>query len=324
MDYSLRELECFTAVAEELSFTRAAAKLHLAQPPLSRHVRALEDKLGAPLFERAARRVTLTPAGALFQEQTRGILPQLRQAGEATRRFAAGQTARLRLGFVSAVHGPELTEVLLRFRQRQPAVQVIVQDGLPAELLGGLVRGTLDGAFVGLRPVERAPGLVYQSWRTEPLAAFVPAGHRLAARREVALAELAGEPLVAVAHEAAPAFAAFVRARCGAAGFRPRIVAESSRAQAVVVMVAAGGGIALLPSSLARIAGGGAVVVPLRRAPGVTHVFARAVHAETGSVRSFLAVLAGLPRSGKARDEEHEMARSEAEPLTRERRSHRR
>lgn len=296
MDFSLRELECFTAVAEELSFTRAAAKLRLAQPPLSRHVRALEEKLGAPLFERAARRVTLTPAGALFHEETRTILPQLRRAGETTRRFAAGQTRRLRLGFVSAVLGPELEEMLLRFRQRHPAVQVIVQDGSPAELLGALVRGTLDGAFVGLRPVERTPGIVCQPWRTEPLAAFVPAGHRLAARRDLALAELAGEPFVAVAHEAAPAFAAFVRLRCGEAGFRPRIVAESARAQAVAVMVAAGGGIALLPASLARIAGGGAVVVPLRRAPAVTHVFARPLHTRTGTVRDFLAVLGGRGR----------------------------
>src|SRR5581483_11268450 len=130
MDYSLRELECFTAVAEELSFTRAAAKLHLAQPPLSRHVRALEEKLGAPLFERAARRVTLTAAGALFYEETRTILPQLRRAGETTRRFASGQTRRLRLGFVSVVLGPELTDLLRRFRERYPAVQLIIQDGL--------------------------------------------------------------------------------------------------------------------------------------------------------------------------------------------------
>jgi len=275
MEYSLRELECFTAVAEELSFTRAAAKLHLAQPPLSRHVRALEEKLGTPLFERAARRVTLTAAGALFYEETRTILPQLRRAGETTRRFASGQVQRLRLGFVSAVLGPELTDVLRRFRQRQPEVQLVVQDGLPAELLAGVDRGALDGAFVGLRPAERTPGIVYQTWLTEPLAAFVPLGHRLAEKREIALADLAGEPLVAVAHEAAPAFAAFVRTRCAEAGFRPRILAESARAQAVAVLVAAGSGIALLPASLARVVGAAAIVVQLKKAPTLTHVFAR-------------------------------------------------
>jgi LysR family transcriptional regulator, benzoate and cis,cis-muconate-responsive activator of ben and cat genes len=275
MDYSLRELECFHAVAEELSFTRAAVKLHLAQPPLSRHVRTLEEKLGTRLFERTARRVTLTPSGALFYDETRTILPQLRRAAETTRRFALGQTRRLRLGFVSAVLGPELTDLLRRFREKHPAVQLIVQDGLPAELLAGIGRNTLDGAFVGLRPAERTPDIIYQKWRIEPLAAFLPVGHPLAKRHEIALADLAGEPLVAVANEAAPAFAAFVRMCCAEAGFRPRIAAEATRAQAVAVMVAAGSGIALLPSSLVRVVSEAAVMVPLNKAPKVTHVFAR-------------------------------------------------
>ncbi len=293
MYYSLRELECFTAVAEELSFTRAAAKLHLAQPPLSRHVRALEEKLGTPLFDRGARRVSLTAAGALFYEETRTILPQLRRAGETTRRFASGQTQRLRLGFVSAVLGPELTGVLRRFRQRHPAVQLIVQDGLPTELLASVARGTLDGAFVGLRPRERTPGVAYQNWVTEPLAAFVPLGHRLAAKRDIALAELAGEPLVAVANEAAPAFATFVRTCCAEAGFRPRIVVESTRAQAVAVMVAAGSGIALLPASLARVVGQAAVVVPLKKAPMLTHVFAQNSGGKSETLKLFLDVIGG-------------------------------
>ncbi|HEY1109813.1 MAG TPA: LysR family transcriptional regulator, partial [Opitutaceae bacterium] len=206
MDYSLRELECFTAVAEELSFTRAAQKLNLAQPPLSRHVRALEEKLGAALFQRGPRRVALTAAGALFYEETRTILPQLRRAGEATRRFAAGETSTLRLGFVSAVLSPELVEALRRFRAKHPQVQLAVQDGSPAELLAGLRRGTLDGAFVGLRPLERTDGIQFVLWRREPLAAFVPFGHRFATRRELALGELAGEPLVAVSTAGAPAF----------------------------------------------------------------------------------------------------------------------
>ena len=291
MEFSLRELECFTAVAEELSFTRAAAKLHLAQPPLSRHVLALEEKLGAPLFERAARRVTLTAAGALFYEETRTVLPQLRRAGETTRRFALGQTRRLRLGFVSAVLGAELTDLLRRFRQKHPSVQLIVQDGLPAELLAAVAHGTLDGAFVGLRPQEQTPGIVYHPWLTEPLAAFVPRDHRLAKKRELELAELAGEPLVAVSTEAAPAFAAFVRKRCGEAGFRPRIAVESTRAQAVAVMVAAGSGIALLPASLERVVGHAAVAVPIRNAPQLTHVFARKTGGGTDVVRLFLDVV---------------------------------
>lgn len=291
MDYSLRELECFTAVAEELSFTRAAQKLHLAQPPLSRHVRALEEKLGVALFLRKDRKVALTPAGALFYEETRTVLPQLKRAGEVTRRFASGETAMLRIGFVSAVLSPELVEVLRLFRERHPRVQLHVQDGSPAEQLAALRQGTLDGGFVGLPPRERSPGIVYIPWRKEPLAAFVPFGHPLARRKDLPLRALAGETLVAVSGEAAPAFAAHLRELCGAAGFRPRVIRESPRAQAVAVMVAAGTGIAILPVSLARVIGKAAAVIPLKKAASITHVFARASGTPSSPMRQFVEML---------------------------------
>ncbi len=293
MDYSLRELECFTAVAEELSFTRAARKLRLAQPPLSRHVRALEEKLGAPLFERSRRAIALTPAGALFYEETRAILPQLTRAGEAVRRAASGEAARLRLGFVSAVLSPELVDVLRAFRERCPTVQLMMRDSPPAEQLAALARGELDGGFVGLKPREQTRGVQFVAWRKEPLAAFVPSGHRMAARPELALRELAAEAIVAVSSEAAPAFASHVRALCRDAGFRPRIVLEASRAQAVAVMVAAGAGIALLPASLARVVGHAAAVIPLKKAPAVTHVFATTAGTPAAPMRQFMALLTG-------------------------------
>ncbi|MDB6173225.1 MAG: LysR family transcriptional regulator [Chthoniobacteraceae bacterium] len=291
MDYSLRELECFIAVAEELSFTRAAQKLRLAQPPLSRHIRLLEEKLGAPLFERSARKVSLTATGALFYEETRTVLPQLLRAGETTRRFASGETTRLRLGFVSAVLSPELVNVLRTFRERHPAVQLIVQDYPPAEQLAALHRGTLDGGFVGLLPRERTPGIQFVPWRREPLAAFVPFGHALAMRKQIDLRELAGEAFVAVSSDAAPAFSSYCREVCAKAGFRPRIVLESSRAQAVAVMVAAGTGIALLPASLARVVDNAAAVIALKKAPVIAHVFAREAGRPTEAMRQFLSLL---------------------------------
>ncbi|MEP6667672.1 MAG: LysR substrate-binding domain-containing protein [Chthoniobacter sp.] len=293
MDYSLRELECFTAVAEELSFTRAAQKLHLAQPPLSRHIRALEDKLGAALFDRSGRKVALTTAGAVFYEETRTVLPQLVRAGETTRRFVSGETARLRLGFVSAVLSPELVEILRAFRERHPAVQLLMQDSPPAEQLAALRHGSLDGGFIGLPPDGPTPGIQFVPWRREPLAAFVPFGHALAARRQIDLRELAGEALVAVSGEAAPAFSAYLRKVCGQAGFRPRIVLESPRAQAVAIMVAAGTGIALLPTSLARVVGDAAAIIPLKKAPSVAHVFARNAGAPSPAMRDFVALLTG-------------------------------
>lgn len=291
MDYSLRELECFIAVAEESSFTKAAQKLRLAQPPLSRHVRTLEGKLGTPLFERGARKVALTAAGALFYEETRTVLPQLLRAGEATRRFASGETVRLRLGFVSAVLSPELVEVLRLFRAKYPTVQLVVNDLAPAEQLAALGRGTLDGGFIGLEPRERTPGIQFVPWRKERLAAFVPFGHRLAGKAELAMKDLAGEALVAVSGDAAPTFSLYLRELCADAGFRPRIILESPRAQAVAVMVAAGAGIAILPVSLARIVDQAAAIIPLKKTPAVTHVFARAAGAPSDVMRQFIELL---------------------------------
>ncbi|PTX96603.1 LysR substrate-binding domain-containing protein [Opitutus sp. ER46] len=292
MDYNLRELECFTAAAEELSFTRAAAKLHLAQPPLSRHIRALEEKVGAELFQRGKRGVALTPAGALFYEETRMVLPQLVRAGEAVRRSASGETSRLRLGFVSAVLGPELVHVFRAFREQHPNVQLMVQDSPPAEQLAAMAQGTLDGGFVGLHPAGATPGVQFVPWQEEPLLCFVPAGHPLAHRRQIELRQLAGEPMIAVSSESAPAFAEYIRELCRQAKFRPRIVLEAPRAQAVGVMVAAGCGVALLPASLGRVVGKAAPGLPLAEHPRIVHVFARRSGILSGVMKDFVSCFA--------------------------------
>lgn len=290
MDFTFRELECFAAVAEELSFTRAARRLHLAQPPLSRHIRTLEEKTGAALFLRQARTVALTPAGRLFYEETRGLLTQLSRAGDLVRRTALGESARLRLGFVSAVANASMAEALRRFREAHPSVQIMLHDLPPAEQLKLLGEGRLDAGFVGLMPVERAPGLCFARWSRERLLAFVPSGHLACGKRRVALASLKNERFVAVSHEAAPAFSVLVHQLCRQAGFRPRIVLEASRAQAVAMMVGAGSGVALLPESLATAAGGAAVGVPLQGNPSITHVIASAETNASPAMKALLGV----------------------------------
>jgi len=288
MDYTLRELECFTAVAEELSFTRGARRLHLAQPPLSRHIRALEEKVGARLFLREARVVTFTPAGRMFFEESRGLIAQLVRAGEMARRSAQGETERLRLGFVSAVLNAKLVETLRRFREKHPEIQVMLHDLPPAEQLDLIAKGRLDGGFVGQAPAQRPPGVRLIPWSKEPLLAFLPSGHPLAGKPRLALGELRQESFVAVAGEAAPAFSQLARQLCREAGFRPRIVLESPRAQAVAVMVAAGSGVALLPASLANVTGGSTAAIPLKGSPSITHVFARGAPADSEAMRALI------------------------------------
>jgi DNA-binding transcriptional LysR family regulator len=295
MDYTLRELECFSAVAEELSFTRAARRLHLAQPPLSRHIRALEEKIGAPLFDRQPRAVALTPAGRAFHEESRGLLAQLIRAGDTARRAAHGEETRLRLGFVSAVLGGEIVRVLKRFREAHPSVQLVLHDLPPSEQMKLIAEGRLDGGFVGLTPAERTAGLRFIPWWKERLLTFVPSGHPLSARTRVDLAALRTERFVAVSSEAAPAFSLLVHDLCRKAGFRPRIVLESSRAQAVAVMVAAGSGIAILPESLGGFVGASAPGIPLKGSPEITHVFACPSSPPSAAMKNLLESLAPAP-----------------------------
>ncbi len=262
-EFSLRELECFIAVAEELSFTRAAERLRLAQPPLSRHIQALEGKLEVALFERSRRHVAVTAAGIAFLAEARDILLRLRRAGEMARRAARGETDQVRVGFVSAVLSPELVAVFTRFGNRHPHIRMQLYDLLPSEQLGALSRGEIELGFIGVAPEKLPPGLDVTRWRGEELLVFLPPNHPLAAKAEVKLAELANEPFVMISAEAAPAYHSYLHRICLEAGFRPRIVQEAVRAQAVAALTVAGAGVAILPASLNRITGNGRT---LRRA----------------------------------------------------------
>jgi len=295
MDYSIRELECFIAVAEELSFTRAAKRLNLAQPPLSRHIRTLEEKIGALLFLREARQVSLTVAGSVFYDETRNLPRLLSRAGESARRCALGETARLRLGFVSAVMNDELVDTFCRYREQHPQVQVMLHDSPPQDQLKAIAAGRLDGGFIGLAPSVRPACIQWVPWHREPLMCFLPVGHALAAAKSVSLRTLRDESFIAVAHESAPAFSAHVRNLCKGAGFRPRVILESPRAQAVALMVAAGSGVAILPAALARFMQKSVRAIPLKDAAQITHVFACPHGKPTGPLAEWVKCL----RQGK-------------------------
>lgn len=275
IDYSVRELECFVAAAEELSFTRAARRMNLSQPPLSRHIQSLEARLGVALFVRSPRSVVLTPAGRALLADTKGALTQLQRAADRAKRAARGETARLDLGFVSAVLSPELIRIFQHYRAARPAVHLTLHDCPPADQMAAVAEGRLDGGFVGAFPTTSAAGLVFIPWSREPLMAFLPRGHHLQGAARIRLAELAGEPFVMVAPESAPCFARQVHQLCSRAGFRPKVVQEAVRGQAVAVMVAAGAGVAILPASMARIVGESSVARPIAdKGAAVTYVFA--------------------------------------------------
>lgn len=264
-EFTFRELECFIAVSEELSFTRAAERLHLAQPPLSRHIRNLEEKLDVKLFERTNREVRLTAPGVAFRSEARDILQQVRRAGEAARRAGEGETGMLNVGFVSAVLSPELVQVFADFREKCPHIQLNLHDRLPIDQLEDLRTGELEVGFIGIAPDRVPEGIEATSWMEESLLVFFPTKHPLAEKSTVRIKDLRDEPFVMISPEAAPAFSTHLRALCLEAGFRPRIVQEARRAQAVAAMTVAGSGIAILPESLNRITGNGVPLVGARR-----------------------------------------------------------
>lgn len=262
-ELTLRELECFIAVAEELSFTRAAERLRLAQPPLSRHIKALEGKLEVELFERSRRHVALTSGGVAFLTEARDVLLRLRRAGEAAKRAAQGETDQVKVGFVSAVLSPEMVEVFTRFGKQDPHIRMQLHDLLPSDQLEALAHDVIELGFIGIAPDKLPSGLELTRWREEELLVFLPPTHALASQAEVRISELALEPFVMISAEAAPAYNSFLHRLCLEAGFRPRVVQEAVRAQAVAALTVAGAGVAILPASLHRITGNG---LTLRRA----------------------------------------------------------
>ena len=300
MDFSLRELECFIAIAEELSFIRAARRLNLTQPPLTRHLRALEEKVGVQLVVRGSRRSALTTAGQQFYEDVCHIPTKLLEAADHARRCASGETTRLRLGAVSAALNVGLLETFRKFREEFPEVQIQLVDAPPAEQLQAILEGKLDGGFVGVAPLESPVGIHYTPCFTESLDCFVPAGHPLSTKRRISLAELAPESFIALSSKAAPAFSAFVRGLCREAGFTPRVILEASRTHAVASMVAAGSGIALLPAAVIDHVGSSVIRLGLKERPILRHVFAHVPGTPNQVLDRLLQMLSKMHRRPKA------------------------
>src|SRR5512132_1183443 len=193
MTPELRQLRHFVAIAEEGSLTRAAARLHITQQSLSQQVRTLEAQLGATLFERSSRGVTLTDVGAVLLREARPVLARAERAAEAVRRAAHGEQGELRVGFLSTVANYFMPPVVRAFRERHPGVTLHTEDLTIAALAAGLREGTLDA---GLSRPPLVDDLATEVVLREPVAAVLPEGHRLAGRAELTLADLADEPWV--------------------------------------------------------------------------------------------------------------------------------
>jgi LysR family transcriptional regulator, benzoate and cis,cis-muconate-responsive activator of ben and cat genes len=247
----LRHLRYFVAVAEELSFTRAAERLHIAQPPLSQQVRQLEEELGVTLLERGARPLRLTEAGLVLLDRARSLLATLEVAVADTRRAGRGQTGKLAVGFAGSAMYVILPDVIGAFRDACPDVELVLDEMLASEIAEALRQRRIDVGFAR-PPLSQEEAFAQYLLLEEPYVAALPKRHAFAGRVEVALAQLADEPFVAYPANPGPSVTDLVISACKAAGFVPRIVQEVLHLQTAVSLVAAGVGVTLVPLAAAQ------------------------------------------------------------------------
>ena len=239
----LRHLRYFLAVAEELHFGRAAARLGIAQPPLSQQIRQLEQELGVTLFHRTKRRVEITPAGQAFSEEVRQVFAQAERAVSTARRAGRGEIGQLDIGFAPSADLDILPRVLRVWNARFPAVEIDLHPMLPSAQTEALRDGRIHIGFVRL-PLEES-GLVVETIQREPLLAVLPAGHPLARRARVRLAQLADDRMIMFPRRMAPGYYDLLISMCRSAGFTPRVLGEPGSIPTNLGLVSAGLGVTL-------------------------------------------------------------------------------
>jgi LysR family transcriptional regulator, benzoate and cis,cis-muconate-responsive activator of ben and cat genes len=246
----LRHLRYFQAVAEELSFSRAARRLRVAQPALSRAVKQLEAALGAVVLERTRHHVRLTPAGSVLLRETALLLQQLEESVGHVRRTAAGEEGELRLGYIGPPTQPFLGRLLREYRARYPRVTIHLEERTPERVWEMVARGRLSAAMT--RPVvaHEALGLRTAILRDERLGIVVPTRHALAKRRFVPWTALKHEPLIVLARREGMSLHDAVIAGCRRAGVMPRLAHTPSLIGTVMSYVEAGAGIGVVTESV--------------------------------------------------------------------------
>jgi DNA-binding transcriptional LysR family regulator len=258
----LRQLKQFTAVAELLSFRRAAAQLHMSQPPLTVAMKKLEEELGSKLFERRGRGIGLTAAGHAAFEIAKRCLADAEGLRVAVQTAASGESGLLRVGFIGSATYALMPKLIPAFRNRYPNIEIELRESTTKDLLTQVKAGDLDLGLVRFPTAASSP-LGFQVVERDVFYAVLPAGHSLARRRKISLKALAQEPLISYAASQVPGLHAVVMLAFQQAGLSPRVSQEAIQVQTVVSLVESGLGVALVPSSSARLASKSVVFRPV-------------------------------------------------------------
>ena len=250
MDLEPRLLRYFIAVAEERHFSRAAARLHISQPPLSYAIRQLEENIGARLLARTSRHVELTGAGQALYHEALILLRQAEEVRTLVRQVDAGLRGRLRIGFVGSMLYRGLPALLNAMRTELPDVEHVLTELNSHDQIEAVRRGEQDLGFIHANPVP--DGVQARDLMAEPFVVCLPDAHPLAQRTSLRLAELAEDDFVFFARAASPSYYETVLAMCVSAGFMPAIRHEVRHWLSVASLVSQGLGVSIVPACLSR------------------------------------------------------------------------
>lgn len=259
--FELSQLRCFVAVAEELHFGRAAARLNMTQPPLSRQIQILERVLDVVLFERSNRTVKLTPAGQSFLAEARRLLKLAESAALLAKRVANGKAGSINIGFTATSAYSYVPRLVAACRRELPDVEVSLKEMVSGDQLKRLDSGEIDIGL--LRPPIPRRNLSAFRVMAEPLIAAVPAGHALARGESVALSDLAGEPFIMYAPYEARYFHDLLVELFSRAGLVPNYVQHLAQIHSMLAMVHSGVGVALVPETAVNLRFSGVALRPL-------------------------------------------------------------
>lgn len=291
----LRQLRCFIAVAEELHFGRAAERLGLAPPALSRQISALEDELGVSLLTRTTRQVALTRAGLIMLEEAKAILVRMERASRSVREASLASSKVLRVGAIDAASSSFVPEALVTFRSRHPGIEIKFVEAMTAPLVQMLEAGKLDLAL--LRPPRKPTDCAFEILRVERPIVVLSESHPLAAREHLTMQDLVGEPFVVPSKRIRPFAYDLVMAYFESVGAVPNVTIEATEKPAMMSAVAAGLGMALAPDWVSRLSFPGVTMRRLRGAlldpppPGALVGVAWRPHQKLAARDDFLAIL---------------------------------
>lgn len=263
----LRQLRYFVAVAHELNFTKAAEKLRIAQPALSRQIRQLEDELGVTLLERNKHAVHLTECGQAFLAEARAILEKSEEAKRVAQDTSRSPHGHLNVGYVWGLFHTVVPALVTRFRQQHPDITINLFDLTATQQADALREGRLDLGFIGFAFEADEARLEKRSIGHCEFVAALPKAHPVARKRKVQLHWLADEFFFVISEENYPGAARFITDACGRAGFRPRILQAAERGHTILGLVSGNCGVALLPDPLRALPHPGVVFRSLAEPP---------------------------------------------------------